>query len=93
MLLINRLLTLLGLVTGLVVTTVLAADKPGTGKPELTVENFTKTHSMIKPRPGEAKWMQVPWMTDLWEARKKAAAEGKPLLIFTAGHGHPCGCA
>ena len=32
----------------------------------------------------------VPWLTSLSEARQKAAAEGKPILIWV-GDGHPLG--
>ena len=34
---------------------------------------------------------QVPWLTSLWEAREKAAAEGKPILLWEMD-GHPLGC-
>ena len=34
-------------------------------------EQFNKLHSIIKPNPDEEKFMQIPWMIDLWEARKK----------------------
>jgi hypothetical protein len=44
--------------------------------------------ALIKPKPGG--FDDLPWMTDLWEARKKAAAEGKPLLVWV-GDGHPLG--
>jgi hypothetical protein len=27
----------------------------------------------------------------LWDARKKAAAEGKPLFVWVISDGHPCG--
>lgn len=47
--------------------------------------------SLIKPRPEEEKWMQVPWQSSLWEARKKAAAEGKPILLWEMD-GNPLGC-
>jgi hypothetical protein len=30
-------------------------------------------------------------MACLWEARKKAAAEGKPLLLWMATEGNPVG--
>jgi hypothetical protein len=51
-------------------------------------EQFEKLQAMIKPKPGG--FADVPWMTDLWAARKKAAAEGKPLLVWV-GDGHPLG--
>jgi hypothetical protein len=52
---------------------------------------FDRLREMIRPHAGEAKWAQIPWLTDLWEARKKAAAEGKPIFVWSAG-GEPLGC-
>lgn len=47
-------------------------------------------HRLMKPRADEWKWAQIPWMSDLAEARKKAAAEGKPLYVWTMA-GEPLG--
>src|SRR5262249_23744935 len=52
---------------------------------------FGQLHAMIKPQRGEAPWAEIAWITDLWEARKKAAAEGKPILFWSAS-GEPLGC-
>src|SRR5262249_40090293 len=46
-------------------------------------DQFDKVQALIKPRPGG--FDDLPWMTDLWEARKKAAGEGKPLLGWARG--------
>jgi hypothetical protein len=54
-------------------------------------EQFAKLHALIKPQADEERFMQIPWMTNLWEARKKAAAQGKPLLLWEMD-GHPLGC-
>ena len=54
----------------------------------LAPDQFDKLRALIKPKPGG--FDDVPWMTDLWEARRKAAAEGKPLLVWV-GDGHPLG--
>ena len=51
--------------------------------------DFDKLHKMIKPQPGEALFHQVPWYTSVWEARVKAAAEGKPILIWSGSGGPP----
>jgi len=61
-----------------------AADSP-------TRAQFTELHALIKPRGAEQKWEQVPWLTSLWEARQKAAREGKPILLWEMD-GHPLGC-
>lgn len=57
---------------------------------ELTPSQFDKFHAFLRPRAKEMRFGEIPWMFDLWEARKKAAAEGKPLLILGSS-GNPCG--
>jgi hypothetical protein len=37
------------------------------------------------PHPGELKWQQIPWLTDLREAVRQARAEGRPLVLFVSG--------
>ena len=54
----------------------------------ISADQFDKLRALIKLRPGG--FDDINWMTDLWEARKKAAAEGKPLLVWV-GDGHPLG--
>ena len=54
-------------------------------------EQFNKLHSIIKPNSDEEKFMQIPWMIDLGEARKKAASEDRPILLWEMD-GHPLGC-
>ena len=57
----------------------------------LPPKQFAALHALIKPRPGEDKWAEIPWLTSLWEARRKAAAEGKPILLWEMD-GNPLGC-
>jgi hypothetical protein len=54
-------------------------------------EQFDSLRAVIKPQAGEDKWAGIPWRTDLWEARKEAAAQGKPILLWEMD-GHPLGC-
>lgn len=68
----------------------LAAGQPSSDR-SLTPENFVKLHGLIKPRADEDQWTQIPWLTSLWQARKRAAAEGKPILLWEMD-GHPLGC-
>jgi len=59
--------------------------------PQQQTERFDpRLHGLIKPRADEWKWARIPWMGDLAEARKKAAAEGKPLYVWTMA-GEPLG--
>ena len=63
------------------------ADEP---KP-IAPEQFDKLHKMIKPQPGEARFHEIPWFLSIWEARKQAAAEGKPILVWSGSGGAPVG--
>jgi hypothetical protein len=61
----------------------------GTDKSELSPENFDKLHKMIKPQSGEALFHEIPWLLSVWEARQKAATEGKPILVWSGAGGPP----
>ena len=55
-------------------------------------EKFEALHRLIQPQAGEFAWYEeIPWLTSLQEAREKAAAEDKPILIWSSADGHPCG--
>ena len=55
--------------------------------PEIQVEDFGRLLATIKPQPGESPWREIPWLTNVTEARRQAIAEDKPLVIFTAADG------
>ncbi len=56
-------------------------------------DEITRLHRMLKPQPGESRWMEIDWYPNVWEARKKAAAEGKPLFLWAGSGGAPAaGC-
>jgi hypothetical protein len=57
----------------------------------LLPEQFSRLHALIGPGKDEEKWLEIPWQTSLWDARQKAAREGKPILIWEMD-GHPLGC-
>jgi hypothetical protein len=67
------------------------AQKPLKEQPLLTAKGFDKVHRMIKPQPGELRFNEIPWLLSVWEARKKAAAEGKPILVWSGSGGAPIG--
>jgi hypothetical protein len=75
----------------LVVLAGLVVVAPARGSDPINPEQFAKLQCLIKPDTGEEKWQQIPWMISLWEARKKAAGEGKPILLWEMD-GHPLGC-
>ena len=60
-------------------------------QPAVSDAEFADLLATIRPKPGEDQFATIPWMTSLWEARQKAAAEGKPILLWEMD-GHPLGC-
>jgi hypothetical protein len=62
------------------------------GQPEpIPPERFAALYKLIKPQPGELRFHEIPWLLSVWEARKKAAAEGKPILVWSGAGGAPIG--
>ena len=57
----------------------------------IRTEQFDKLHAMFKTQPGESRFWELPWMTQLDEALKKGAAEGKPILVWCGAGGAPVG--
>jgi len=58
-------------------------------KAGLTPQTFPKLWSLIRPHESEWRHLKVDWMTDVVAARKRAAAEDKPLVIcYTGGAGY-----
>lgn len=62
-----------------------------TAETPLSPNTFQAFLAHIKPRPDELRWTGIPWETDLWEARLKAAAVNRPMFIW-AMNGNPLGC-
>lgn len=59
----------------------------------MALEELDALHALIKPRPGESRWMEIDWYPSVWEARQKAAAEGKPIFLMAGSGGAPvAGC-
>jgi hypothetical protein len=72
--------------------TVLTVGSPGFAADLApTPDQFEKLRTLIKPHAGEDKWAEIPWMANLWEARRRAATEGKPILLWEMD-GNPLGC-
>jgi hypothetical protein len=67
---------------GLLLTACVCAAPAGD---ELNPAQFERLHKRIKPQPGESRWLEVPWLIDLHEARQKAAAQGKPIFVMSGG--------
>ena len=63
-----------------------APKAPNVGSPE-----YERLVNVIKPAKSELNWLKIDWGTDLWEARKQAAEQGKPIFLWEMD-GHPMGC-
>jgi hypothetical protein len=44
----------------------------------------------VLPTADEEKWLQIPWRTDLQQARFEAQQSGKPIFLWMM-NGHPLG--
>jgi len=54
-------------------------------------QTFTELQALIKAKPEELRWTQIPWELDLWQARRKASRVNRPLFLWTMD-GYPLGC-
>ena len=62
---------------------------PRSSKLDLTPQSFAQLHKLIRPHDHEWRHLKVNWMTDVIPARKKAAAENKPIVVlYTGGAGY-----
>lgn len=75
--------------TALLACTAQAAAETRVAK--ISADDFDRLYDTIKPQPGESPWREVAWVTNITEARRRAIAEDKPLIIFTAADGSPLG--
>jgi hypothetical protein len=57
----------------------------------IRLDQYNKLQSLIKPGSDEDRWANIPWLTDLSQARRLAAEHGKPILLWEMD-GHPLGC-
>jgi hypothetical protein len=57
--------------------------------PEISTDDFPQLLAEIKPQKGESPWREIAWLTNVTEARRRAIAEDKPIVIFTAADGSP----
>lgn len=59
--------------------------------PPIEPSDLDRLAQLIKPAPSEEAFLQIPWETSLWAARRRAAEQGLPILAFLMS-GHPLGC-
>lgn len=58
---------------------------------ELSPEEFSRYHDLIKPADDESPWAKITWEATVLDARRAAAAQGKPILIWAGGGSPPLG--
>jgi hypothetical protein len=57
-----------------------------------SAKELERLFDLCRLKPEEALWDDLPWMSNVGKALKKASKEGKPLfLTFAGGGGHPLG--
>jgi hypothetical protein len=54
-------------------------------------EDIRALLASILPRPEEAQWEEIPWQTDIWDARRVASQVGKPIFAWMM-NGSVLGC-
>jgi hypothetical protein len=65
------------------------AGRTGDHKLDLTPQSFPQLHSLVRPQGDEWRHLKVQWLTDVVAARRRAAAEDKPIVIcYTGGAGY-----
>jgi hypothetical protein len=70
------------------------APEAAGSKRDLTPESFPAIHALVRPHRDEWRHLRVEWLTDVTAARKKAAAEDKPIVVLQtggAGYNDPLG--
>ena len=68
-----------------------SAATAGHDAPAVDDETFHELNWYVRPKPEEVKWQSIPWQTDLWEARRLAARQHRPIFLW-AMNGNPLGC-
>ena len=68
----------------------LQAQAPSaSSKLDLDTKSLMQLHKLVRPHDNEWRHLKVEWLTDVVAARKKAAAEDKPIVIcYTGGAGY-----
>ena len=79
------------LLGGTVGLAALVCTVPTAAAPPLSPDDAARLRTVIRPGETEDPFATIPWESDLWDARTRAAAAGKPLLLWEMD-GHPLGC-
>jgi hypothetical protein len=81
---VTRIVISVGLVVLVVTARPMRAQAPAEAKKPLpSPAELTQLATSIKPSAAANKWQQLPWLTDLNEARRLATEEKRPLFLWT----------
>jgi len=47
-----------------------------------TLEEMEKRAAILRPRPEEQKWLQIPWLVDVTEGVRLAKQEKRPIFLW-----------
>ncbi len=59
--------------------------------PTLSTEALEKAVRAVLLKAEEERWLEIPWRTNLMEARAEAQEKGRPLFLWVM-EGNPLGC-
>lgn len=62
-----------------------------TAEPILRPESYRDLLTAVLPRREEVRWEEIPWQTDIWDARRVAGEVGKPIFAWMM-NGSVLGC-
>ena len=71
-----------------------AQSSSGTDRlpPPIAPEKFERLHKMLVPSPEDlAEFWDLPWQITIHEARRRAAAQDKPILAYFGANGSVLG--
>jgi hypothetical protein len=75
----------IGIALSLAVAIVAEESVSRVSRDDVSATSFAALHKLIGPHPGDYRWDEVAWVTSIWHARERAAAEDKPILVFGTG--------
>ena len=56
-----------------------------------TVAGLDEKIAAVMPKPGEERWLTIPWRLELTKARAESQKLQRPMFLWIM-NGHPMGC-